>query len=161
MKRIILYSASVALLLGVVALGWAALKHRHSPSSSERQWIELTNQARVKEGRPELRRDPALCAVASHYAERLARQGSPKIVKTTKAVYEELEAAGYKAKWFGINSDALAGPDVAVAHENMMKMLPTLCEILAPGYEEVGVAIVAGPDRTKYYFTMVFATRKK
>jgi uncharacterized protein YkwD len=160
MKRVILYSASVVFLLGAVAVGWAALKHRPGPGANERQWVELTNAARVKLGRPELNIDRGLCAVALLNADRLARQGSPKIRKTTKAVYDELEAAGYKAQWYGINTDALATPDVSVIHENMMKMLPTLSEIGA-NYEDVGVAIVPDSTRSKYYFTMVFATRKK
>jgi uncharacterized protein YkwD len=160
MKRVILYSASVVLLLSAVAFGWAALKARHSLNANERQWIELTNQTRVKLGRPELHVDRGLCAVALLNAERLARQGSPKIMRTTKAVYDELEAAGYKAQWYGINTDTLASPDVAVIHENMTKMLPTLSEIGAD-YEDVGVAIVPDATRTRYYFTMVFATRKK
>jgi uncharacterized protein YkwD len=160
MKRVILYSATVALLLGAVAVGWAALKNRHNVSPSERQWIELTNQTRTKLGRPELHLDRSLCAVALVNAESLARHGSPKIMKTTKAVYDELGAAGYQARWYGITTDALSSPDVDVIHANMTNMRPTLSEILA-NYEDVGVAIVPDASRTRFYFTMVFATRKK
>jgi uncharacterized protein YkwD len=160
MKRVFLYSTAVIFLLGTVAVCWAALKNRHALSPSERQWVELTNQTRVKLGRSELHLDRNLCAVALLNAETLARRGSPKITKTTRGVYDELAAAGYQARWFGINTDALASPDVDVIHANMTKMLPTLSEILA-NYDDVGVAIVPDASRTRYYFTMVFASRKQ
>jgi hypothetical protein len=42
-----------------------------------------------------------------------------------------------------------------------MAAYQTRGEILQPKYEDIGVAIVPDSGKTRYYFTMVFATRKK
>jgi uncharacterized protein YkwD len=144
----------------VTSAGWFVLKGKHKITRDEAQLLEWTNAARAQQKLPPLAADTALCTVARANAERLARQGALSL-PSQKAMAEELKSAGYEAGVWSINIDALRELNVPAIGENWLAALPTRGELLKEQYQECGIGIAHDPGKTRYYFTMVLATKKK
>lgn len=120
----------------------------------------MTNAARTQQKVPPLAVDAALCAIARANAERLARQGALSF-PSQKSLADQLKANGYDAGVWSMNIDAMAEPNVAALTENWLAALRTRGELLGEQYQDCGIGIAPDPGKTKFYFTMVLAAKKK
>jgi uncharacterized protein YkwD len=129
-------------------------------SPSEKELLELTNQARKKADLPPLKPDPVLFAVARAHSANMAKKGQMKHVLDGKDVDNRLDDAGYDFASAGENIGTARKAPLAAVMKGWMESKGHRENILKPKFEEIGIGIVEDGKGTTYY-TQVFGRRRK
>lgn len=118
---------------------------KNNPSRSPVvQLFRLINRERRAEGRAELRRSAALDAVARHHAEAMMRAGRVAHDLGQGGPHIRVAGAGIRVRMLGENV-AKAG-SVAAVHRALWSSPSHRQNILAPVYDQVGVAVLSDRD---------------
>lgn len=148
-KRAILWLSLVALLLlsqRVLAQQAATLSSRYGllqvqPSQAE-QLFALANEARAQRGLPLLRWDQALAAGALKHCLRMAREG-PIAHRYGGEPDVSARASQAGAHFSLIEENIAVGPYPAAIHAGWMRSAGHRANLLNPGVDSLGVAVVS------------------
>jgi hypothetical protein len=113
----------------------------HSMPSQAQQLFTLANQSRAAQGLKALQWDPALTAGALQHCTRMAQDGS--ISHRYRAEPDVTERAAHAGAHFSLIEENVAvGPYAAGIHEGWMNSPEHRANLLNPGIDRVGIAVV-------------------
>jgi len=146
----------VLALLFVSLLAPTSLAQQQFDAAGERQFVELINQERVREGLPPLETDERLTQAARKHTELLVKH------KALSHQYDDEASLQLRFVDENLRSDRQAENvalemDVAGAHANLMNSPPHRASILSSKYNAVGVGVLHSGDEV--YVTEDFAHR--
>lgn len=119
--------------------------------------LELTNQARLKEGRKPLKMNPLLTRAAQGHSENMGKQDKLDHVLDDKGPSDRILAAGYKFSYNGENVAYSSELDPKETFEGWMNSPPHKKNILGENFTEIGIAL-ARNNKGEVYYTQVFGT---
>jgi uncharacterized protein YkwD len=142
-------------------------KETRNRVASEKELIDLVNQARARAKLSQLVVNPLLTKAAKQHTENMAKQEKMEHELDGKTVKHRVVAAGYDYHKVGENlARALSDdkddppPPPADIHNGWMNSKSHRAHILDPKYTEVGVSIGRSKKGT-YFYTMVFAVPER
>jgi uncharacterized protein YkwD len=156
-------------VLVVVLLGGFTLAARVGDSDKgkltpeEQRILDVTNEARKKEGLPPLSVDPLLVEAARKHSQMMAKMGQLEHEFDGVSLDQRLKKVGYKFQACGenIQFSTKTGAEAAdFAMNNWLGSKGHRGNILSKEYTEVGIGAITN-DKGVIYFTQDFASPQK
>lgn len=120
--------------------------------------LDLTNQARLKEGLKPLKMNPFLAKAAQAHSDNMAKQDKLEHVLDGKTPSDRITAAGYDYSYNGENVAYSSDLDVKETFQGWMDSPPHKKNILGENFTEIGIAL-ARSAKGEIYYTQVFGAK--
>jgi uncharacterized protein YkwD len=132
-------------------------------TKEEQRLVDLTNEARKKEGLSTLKVNPVLVGVARKHAEAMAKARKLEHVLDGVGPPDRIKEAGYKFLAYGENiqfSKRKGGEAADFAMKQWLESKPHRENLFNEKFTEIGIGM-ARNDAGETYFTQVLATPRK
>jgi uncharacterized protein YkwD len=132
-------------------------------TTEEKRVLDLTNEARKKEGLPPLKANAVLSRVARAHSANMAKQGKAEHVLDGKDPPRRISDAGYRYALWGENIYYTSDQGAAASRGAVKWWLGSSghrANILHKGFQEIGIGLARSDDGTTYY-TQVFGTPRR